>query len=189
VGDIQVTAATLGDACGAPAALDGGGAGQSEGLLRVESPPTVSVGAVFTVEVGVEGPDDLAGFDTTLAYNPFMFALQDVELAGTLEETGRSTGLLGPMQGSTLPDGSQAIRFGGFSYGEGSGLNSGGALVRLTFQAVAAGEGTLQVTDGRLADTEGALATPSSEGQTITVEPFRVFVPLVLRDQATGAGR
>jgi len=40
-----------------------------------------------------------------------------------------------------------------------------------------------------MAGGEGVLTTPSREGQVITVEPFRVLVPVVLRDRAAQAGR
>jgi hypothetical protein len=182
------------DAAGVANARDGDAAGDTDTaagsagrtaaplaprLSLAATPAEASVGEKVTVVTGVSDAGEVAGFEVRLAYDPSRLRFTGAAPGAFLARTGRTVVPLGP-----LADGA-AITFGAFSLPGAPAPEGAGELATFTFEVLAAGEATIEVTDATLIDpleqatsAGGAAATVSVPGSP---RAATVHLPIGLR--------
>ena len=127
---------------------------------------SVELGAVFTIDIVIDGAEDLGGFEFDLTYDPAIVQVTDVSLGPFLGSTGRSTGTIGPEIDNTTG----RVSFGAFSFGTEPGPSGTGTLATITLSAAGAGTSLLDLQNTQVTDTQGNLQTPvTEEDGTVTV--------------------
>lgn len=106
------------------------------------------------MNVLVDNPQDLGGFEFGLAFNPAVLQVQSVALGDLLGSTGRTATALGPVINNTAG----TVAFGGYTSGAQAGVVSSGELARITFRAVTSGTSVLDIQNPLLASPGGSLA-------------------------------
>ena len=112
------------------------------------------VGSTFDVNVEIEDVSDLGGFEFDLVYPPSIVTIEDgadVSLGDFLESTGRTASELGPEIDNTAG----TLTFGAFSYGD-AGASGTGVLATITFTVQSRQDGTLDLQDATVSDTQGS---------------------------------
>ena len=107
---------------------------------------------VFEAEVWIDGASNLGGFEFTLAFNPLVVQVQDVQVGPFLGSTGRDTGPLGPV----IDNGAGSLDFGGLSWGAADGAEGSGILALITLQMVGTGASTLDLSGTQVVDTQAS---------------------------------
>jgi subtilisin family serine protease len=112
---------------------------------------TVEADQPFTVEVWLDGAENLGGFEFELGYDPAVVQVESVDLGSFLGSTGRDAYPLGP----EVDHVAGSVRFGGFSVGEAPGAGWHGALATVNFLAQQDGDPGLKLHDVRLTGVGG----------------------------------
>ena len=141
-----------------------------------------SAGGVVTLEVA-DGVDIFA-FDLFVQYDPALLSVSQVTLGGFL---GEGLFCMDQVNDPGL------VHFACTRFGVDSGVSGSGVLLSLTFEALGiAGESSLSLGESELYDwPEDQPVVDGREDGRVVVEPFRVFLPLMIRaaGQGMGAGR
>lgn len=139
-----------------------------------------AVGSTFNISVKIEDASDLGGFEFDLSYPTSIVTIEndsDVSLGDFLGSTGRSTSTLGPEIDNTAG----TLTFGGFSYGDEEGASGSGDLATITFTVESRQDGTLDLQNATVTDTEASeivvdsLVDGSLKRQSILVSPDPVY--------------
>jgi hypothetical protein len=139
----------------------------------------------YTLAVTVEGAEDLGGYQFDLTYDPEMVQVDDAALGAFLGSTGRNTGPLGP----EIDNGTGAVRFGAFSYGEEVGPYGDGVLAVVTYTTqLTPGETSLALTGVQLLDTTAVQQPAEISGAVYTLLTgprvgTPIFDPSIASDQ------
>ena len=141
-----------------------------------------SAGGVVTLEVA-DGVDIFA-FDLFVEYDSALLSVSEVEVGDFLGE-----GLVCMDQVNTPG----LVHYSCTRWGVDYGVSGSGVLLSLTFEALGiAGESSLSLGESELYDwPEDQPVVDGREDGRVVVEPFRVFLPLMIRaaGQGMGAGR
>ena len=141
-----------------------------------------SAGGVVTLEVA-DGVDIFA-FDLFVEYDAALLSVSEVEVGDFLGE-----GLVCMDQVNTPG----LVHYSCTRWGVDYGVSGSGVLLSLTFEALGiAGESSLSLGESELYDwPEDQPVVDGREDGRVVVEPFRVFLPLMIRaaGQGMGAGR
>jgi len=148
---------------------------------------TVSVGEPFNVTVVITDVTDLGAFQFDLKYDPAFLQVTSVTLGEFLAETGRRTQSTTPVFDN---EGGQ-VTFIGFSGPDQPGADQPGpdgygvlANIELTAQKI--GEGSLQLENVKVTDTETDPGPnwqiPTAQGAEVTVPGAYVYLPLIVKE-------
>ncbi len=131
-------------------------------LRFAESSYTVAPDAFNVADLVVDGADRLAAWEAVLVFDDTLLAVSEITSTGFLTTTGRSVVTLGP-----LTDSPGQVAIGGYSYGNQGGSTGGGVLAQITFDGLAEGQTTVELTDILLAtDVNGLPGTQPAIGQS-----------------------
>jgi len=139
------------------------------GMLRLEpEQATARAGQTVKVSVVVEHAVNLGSFEFAVNFDSAVACVTGITLGPFLGSTGRSATPLGPR--IDCPAGQ--AKFGAFTFPSGAGGPSGSGVVAvITFEAVAAGQTTLTVSDVKATDIAAtAFPIPDLQGATLTVQ-------------------
>ena len=142
------------------------------------STQTVSVGDTFTVEIFVEGAEDLAAYEFILEFDPALVSVTDVEDGGFLGSTGNDAIELGPEY-----DPGQ-VWFETFAFGMYDGPYGTGTLATVTLRAASDGTSALTLSDIQLSTGAYGVEQPVSavqDGEVVVEAANTVHLPLVMR--------
>jgi hypothetical protein len=81
-----------------------------------------------------------------------------------------------------MEGGARLILFGGYSYGEGTGLSAGGVVAHIVFEAISVGDSDLDIAEAYLSNSEGRLTLPAFEGDAIHVQAKPTCNPVLSVD-------
>ena len=123
----------------------------------------VSRGETFTVDVMISGAENLTGYEFTLAFDPELVEVQDVEDASFLGSTGRTV-VPGMPQ---IDDEAGTLFFGAVSTGAMDGPDGSGALATVTFKAIGQGTSPLDL-QGVSVFSGGDERDPTVEGGSVS---------------------
>lgn len=121
---------------------------------------TRPAGDEFVVNVAVEGVQEAGAFELVVRYDPALVQVEEVELGPFLAVEGRTVVPLGT---SINPISGEA-RAGALTVGSGTGASGSGVLVTLRVTALRGGEGSLELTNVRLVNTEAELIPTTVSG-------------------------
>jgi len=179
--DIMAVAVHWGDACGAV---------QSQAHSRLVAPAQTAIMAVepasatwplsdglYTIVVRAEQVQSLAGYEVTLAYDPTLLDLIDVEFSDWLSETGRTVSPLGP----NIDENAGTTRFGAFSFGNAPGVSGDGPLATLRFRPLAAGKAQFSLQNAVMNnETGGSIPVQTQSGMVqISASGSVTYMPMM----------
>jgi hypothetical protein len=147
--------------------------------LQVSAPVSTSVGATVTITIQIQNPQDLAGFEFDLGYDPAVLQVEKVVLGSLLGSGGRTAYPLGPVTDSAAGE----LGTGGYTVGELPGVDTDGVLAQVTLRAVESGESSLTLDSPLLADPQGTLGRPAEVFDTaieVVASGSTVWLPLVI---------
>ena len=111
----------------------------------------VSVGQTFTLDLTVKDVYDLSGWQLNIAFNPAVLKVISVNEGDFLSTDGRNTFFQG---GNINNDAGSITDINGVVIDEG-GISGTGTLLSITFEAKASGQGSLQLSKGKLGASNG----------------------------------
>lgn len=151
------------------------------------APASVKVGETFAVDVIVTDANDLYGFQFDLVFAAPVLQAHEVVEGGFLAAAGASTSFFPGF----VDAGEGSVSFiANTRLGPGGGASGDGVLARLSFQALAPGQGSLQLRnvvllDSALAETSATLAGASI---SVTAVPEPASVAMLATGLALLAG-
>jgi len=138
---------------------------------------TVDVGKPFSVTVVITDVTDLGGFQFDLKYDPALLQVNTVTLGDFLGSTGRTAYL-------ALFDNEGSKTVVGYTLRDGRGPDGHGVLANIVLTAQKVGEGSLQLENVKVADTElpptGQI--PTAQGAEVMVSGVSVYLPLIAKE-------
>jgi len=135
---------------------------------------SVEMEGVFTIDIMIDGVEDLGSFQFDLTYDPAIVQATDVTLGPFLGSTGRSTGVVGP----TIDNVGGLVTFGAFSFGSQPGPSGTGTLATITFSTAGVGTSFLDLQNSQITDTLGNPQSPvTEEDGTVTVAALPTPTP------------
>jgi hypothetical protein len=170
VADIATAGGRSGLACGDAVPLPPGRAGEVAVRLRV--PDEIRAGESFELEVLLEGPARVGGYDVTLRLPEGTF---EVLAAGPGDVLPGAYGL-----GPVVDDGT--VRFGGYA---GVGATSSGEVVlaRLRLRPLRTDDVTIEVAAAQVVTDTGGEYAVTADGTVVSPEPWsppgKAYLPLV----------
>jgi hypothetical protein len=165
------------------AITDGRSDAQPPVTVRVLSlTSTVQAGQAFTVTVMIENAQDLGAFEFEYDFSPAIASatVDDIQLAGMLGSTGRTTGAL---RLASAPGRPGVPLFGAYSYGAANGPNGSGVLATVAMTALSPGTSQLSLSGLKVTNVAGSgqLATAVAGSVTVVAAPRPIYLPLLLR--------
>jgi hypothetical protein len=141
---------------------------------------TIAPGDAITIQLQVQGAENLGGWELALSFDPAFVAVEAVTPGAFLSSTGRTAAGLGP-----LTDTPGQMMLGGYSYGTNAGVSGAGTLAHIRLRGLAAGQTALGLSQLQLAAVQGTNvtvqpATPKP-GQITVRELPESYLPLILR--------
>jgi general secretion pathway protein D len=154
---------------------------QSTSLALLPATAHAAPGAAFAQTVRLEDVANLAAYQADLVYDPALIRVEAVTIGPFLGSTGRTVTPVGPVIDNTAG----RVTFGAFSFGTQPGVSGSGDLAVVHFQAMTAGQTTLEVQHPSIADPQGnPLSLADVAGSTVVVSSdpqHRILLPAVLR--------
>jgi hypothetical protein len=163
--------------------LNGRSDAQPSAVVRVLGPSVaVPAGRIFTVTVSIENAQDLGAFEFGFDSTPTIASatVDDIQLAGMLGSTGRTTGAL---RLASAPDRPGVPLFGAYSYGAASGPNGSGVLATVTMTAISPGTSQLSLSGLKVTNAAGyeVLSSATAGSVTVVAGSRTIYLPLLLR--------
>ena len=168
--DLQFACGRLGSTCQAPLPCDQSGltcptpemakgaATESNANVRVDPPSqNTVVGQQFTVDVAVDGVDNLGAYEFSLQFDPGKLTYVGVSNGSLLGSSGREVLYPDPIVDVDEDVGSVTFGCGTYPFGT-PGASGSGQLAQVTFEAAGAGVSPLDLT---MVDTMDPLAKES----------------------------
>jgi hypothetical protein len=151
--------------------------GQPSTLRLTPEKAQVWPGESFTVAVGVESVQDLAGFEAVLHYDPQVLRFDGLALGDFLTRTGNTVEL----REAQVDADAGTVTLGGFSFGEHNSPEGSGTLITLTFTVQGLGTSPLTLSDVQLARRCGlAHASPTVVSGHVT-SGRSLYLPLIFK--------
>jgi hypothetical protein len=130
----------------------------------------------------IENAQDLGAFEFEYDFSPAIASatVDDIQLAGMLGSTGRTTGAL---RLASAPGRPGVPLFGAYSYGAANGPNGSGVLATIAMTAVSPGTSQLGLSGLKVTNVTGneLLANAISGSVTVIAAPRLIYLPLLLR--------
>ncbi len=144
-----------------------------------------AAGERFEVNVAVEGVNDLGAFELVFAYDPALVQIDEAKLGPFIGSTNRTVIPVGIKDDRVTG----RVSAGAVTLGTTSGASGDGVLVTLSITALRAGEGSLVLSDVRLADTQGTGISASVQGAQVVftgdvVLPTATLAPATITMEA-----
>ncbi len=132
--------------------------------VRIE-PMDLVVGPseTFTIQVVIEGANDLGAFQFELTYDPAILQVTEAALGDFLGSTGRSGVPVGP----EVDNQKGRVKLGAISFGSAAGPSGSGVLATITCVAQGEGSTVLRLLDVQVLNTE-------ANAQSVTVQNGQV---------------
>jgi len=134
-------------------------------------------GESLTVDLVVDGAQDLAGFEAVLHYDPQVLHFDGLALGDFLASSGNTSEL----REAQVDTDAGTVMLGGFSFGEHNAPDGSGTLVTLAFTVQGYGDSPLALSDVQLARRCG-LAQPSATvvgGRAVS--GWSLYLPIVYK--------
>ncbi len=124
-------------------------ASAQQAVVSVDPPSqSVDAGNSFSINVMVDDVSNLGAYEFVIQYDPALVSFQSASNGPFLGSTGRSLYLLNPVVDPVAG----TVRYGCGTLGGGDGPSGSGELATLTFNALAAGQSSLDFTTVNLSD-------------------------------------
>jgi PKD repeat protein len=154
-------------------------------VVKIDPPvKTVAMGDIFTVDVLVEGAENLAAYEFNMDYDSAVVEVRDVVNGPFLASTGRSVPTVTKRISNTLG----TLFFGAFSVGSQTPPSGDGTLSTITLEAVGLGTSDLDlhtVNLYSLIGTDVDVREPTStEDGLVEVEGTELYLPIVAKNSA-----
>jgi hypothetical protein len=130
---------------------------------------TIAPGDAITIQLQVQGAENLGGWELALSFDPAFVAVEAVTPGAFLSSTGRTAAGLGPLE--TIPG---QLMIGGYSYGTDVGVSGDGTLAHIRLRALAAGQTALGLSQLQLAAVQGTnveVQPSSGQGGQLNITP------------------
>jgi MYXO-CTERM domain-containing protein len=133
-------------------------------LLTAPGTTNTSTGSSFVVNIEVSAVTDLYGYQFDIGFNPTVVSATMVTEGAFLPTGGATTFFPGSIDNAL-----GTITFNAGLLGGLAGVNGGGTLIQVQFQAVAAGSSTITMTNAVLLDSFGQGITVTTTGGMVNV--------------------
>jgi len=134
----------------------------------IDTSRSTTCGAIFNVDVVIQGVTNIAGFQADLLYNPAVLRVTAVNYNFLLTTTGRVVINFGNPTPDT--DGDFLLFAAMYSITPFTGASGNGVLARITLEAVGSGSSALDLTSVKMADAN-AISIPPTDGNGFYIGP------------------